>query len=824
QPYTAASRGKRMAEQTKSSSRDRSTVRSREAADDTQHISGSSSVEGSFVSIVGNSSDEDDESGHKTSSGRASRDKSLPKGVLTATLSSKPTALPCKKVWKMIYLKQRALAEEEARERAEEMRRKAEEVFDIKMEEDDDSTVGANEPEFASPSTKLAQEAELAEEETTGPGKETCHDQNDASEAEPPSSIIQGDPLNLFREDVQLETSPTTATKDIPESPKDRSTEERTRLDSPAPVVDTVVQDRPRTPQKLSLESYHARRLASSVPPPSLDEQDGAASATAAASDPATAQVVKDVEMSEPEPAVAIANSTTEEAIASTDGSQDQKADAAPAVPKVKLSLQEYQKQRQGASQRSTALPLAEPSKAPKGVDPVPDVTVKQDDDSNSAAPEAAATVQESEPVDVEMAERPQETTATAAEGEDQAARDDYFQVGTSLPTPLSGLSSRAQGTSQPGDYFPVQPFSPISLSAGPTPFSKMNLTSSSPPPPPPPLPPVPPQPPRASTPAEAQPSTTTGTQSPARSPVGQRTGLNSSPKEPHPGNLDLRSPGVKPGASPPPPSLPSAGWRTPRHQRGPSPPAPSAAGFRGSLTLSDHRNMDSRSDGRLASPRYYGSPTDRPERSAVGPLTSPPRERQHSLTSGGMPTSPFDTGYSNPPPQSHYGYGEDTFKRPAHLASPTGPLSASSGPREYYKPDERARHRSMNGDEWYGGMDSPGYGGYRGPRGLPPRERDRDRDRLRERDHERDRERERRDRFERQRDYFPPGLPGGGMGPSGNNGNGLYGPGRGGPGGPGGMGGYGRRPSDYYGNPVREDGYGGGKKEGPSDNPSLPY
>ncbi|KAK3807874.1 MAG: hypothetical protein J3Q66DRAFT_85774 [Benniella sp.] len=830
QPYAAASRGKRMGEHSnaKTNPKDRTSQRTRDAPDDAQHMSGSSSVEGSFVSIVGNSSDDDDESSQKAS-GKVLREKSS-KGTLPATtLPSKQTVLPCKKVWKMIYLKQRALAEEEAREKAEEMRKKAEEVFDLKMEEEDsvmdpiESSTMVDTPAVALPSFKDDTDPKAETEPEAAPSCEDKEPSEDTVMDNQPS-MVEGDVLNLFREDVQPETCSTVTSKHASSDHGDEVDEEKPVSTQPPlihqPVVvlpqsqdrssaitETAVQDRPRTPQKLSLESYHARRLASSA----VVASDGAAPAPATAIDTSATQV-RDVEMSEPNPIATTSSSAdraTEEATTSVGGSQEQKAEPAPAAPKVKLSLLEYQKQRQGASQRSTAPTNAEPSsEASKPIDPNPDTT-KQDD---SSAPEAKSH-QDTDPVDVEMTERPQETTTTA-EGEDQGTRDDYFQVGTSLPTPLIGLSSRAQAA---GDYFPVQPFSPISLSAGPTPFSKMNLTSS---------------PPRPSTLAEPQPQTPTGaavgTQSPGKSPTNQRAAFNSSPKEPLAGHNDTRSSGAKLGSSPPP------GWRTPRHQRGPSPPPPSAgagANFRGNLTLSDHRNLDSRSaEGRLASPRYYGSPTDRPDRSGVGPLTSPPRERQHSLTSGGMPTSPFDAGFANA--GNHYGYGEDSpssFKRPGHMSSPTGPPPGSSGPREYYKSDERSRHRSMNGDDWGYGMDSPGYGGYRGPRGAPPpppRDRERDRDRIRERDHERDRERERRDRFERRGDYFASGLPGGGvLGASGNNGNGLYGPSRGsgGPGGPGGMGGYGRRPSDYYGNQVREEGYGGGKKDGPPD-PSLPY
>src|SRR4051794_24748269 len=97
QPYATASRGKRMAEysNTQSTSKDRSSSR---GVDSIQRLSRASSVEGSFVSIVGNTSEEDEEINHKV--GRKSlRDKNLPKGTLPAT-SLKPSMLPCKKIWK----------------------------------------------------------------------------------------------------------------------------------------------------------------------------------------------------------------------------------------------------------------------------------------------------------------------------------------------------------------------------------------------------------------------------------------------------------------------------------------------------------------------------------------------------------------------------------------------------------------------------------------------------------------------------------------------------------------------------------------------------
>ncbi|KAG0365194.1 hypothetical protein BGZ54_006780 [Gamsiella multidivaricata] len=858
QPYAAASRGKRMAEHSNADpvSEGHSTTQPLDTLEEVQNLSGASSVEGGFVSIVGNTSDEEEETNHKNGR-RILREKNLPKETLP-TSSLKPSVLPCKKIWKMIYLKQRALAEEEAREKAEEMRKKAEEVFDLKLEEDE-PTIDLNQPMDAIDTFTSTVPLPGTESGSGSKEQSAC---TISSKTSPPleykqPSMIEGDVLNLFRDDVKPETS-STATNHQQENfheprAETKSVSRPTPIQQPIIITSVAVAqetpvavagpkpvDRPRTPQKLSLETYHAKRLASNSPAPSEDLSEVAPAATAMdiSSASKTADIV-DVEMSEPcliQDTPISVSQTLDVAAMRVGEPSETTMGAALTIPKVKLSLQEYQKKRQEASQRVAGTPSFEAPKTSKSEDRN---TGTGEDVVGSAAKKTSSNLQtESVDVnaDVEMSEEPQAQSKAIVEQE-STSRGDYFQVGTSLPTPLIGLSSRAQDASQSSaDYFPVQPFSPISLSAGPTPFSKLNLTSS---------------PPRNSSPSDAQLQTIGGSsaamKSPGKTPVTQRPQFNNtSPKETQAVNSDLKSPAAKLGTSPPT-SQGSAGWRTPRSQRGHSPPSAPASMTTGGNYRADHRGLDSRSgDTRLSSPRYFGSPSDRLERPPTGSLNSPTREKQHSLTSGGMPSSPFDGGYSST--NSHYGYNEDSssFKRPGHLSSPTGP-SPPSGPREYYKAEERARHRSMNGDEWSyggnGGVESPGYGGYRGPRGglppPPPRDRDRDRDRDRERDLERDRERERRDRFDRRGDYFGPGAPGGssGLGSSGNNG-GFYGPSRGpnGPGGSGGLGGggYGRRPGDYYGGQGRDDysnsgpavnsNINHGKKEGSSDNAPVSF
>ncbi|CAO3574439.1 unnamed protein product [Mortierella alpina] len=849
QPYATASRERRMTEQSghKQRSKDRIDRHAVDPMDESQNLSGSSSVESSFVSVVGNTSDEEDEAHHRMGR-RLLREKNMPKETLPVA-SLKPSVLPCKKVWKMIYMKQRAVAEEEAREKAEEMRKKAEEVFDLKMEEDEPAINNNSTPSAAvansAPDATLAEVDSMEASSAPSPRKES------PALSEHQSSIIKGDVLNLFHEDVKPESH--TASKG---RHADEPTHAAGATVASAPVIQQPVvikhanlhqpptelaatsfsTDSSRTQQKMCLESYQARKLTSSSPAPPETHQahtDRPFNSGAVVAESTTPTVSESMDLDPPEASVGISSgdeySAKTEPPAAPDSSVELKHEVAPSVPKVKLSLQEYQKQRQEASQRTVSTPSLEtPSETKTGA--LEDNEPKRVHGLGQDADSVSAQTSNHESVDVEMAEAPVDSAMVVVE-QGPAARGDYFEVGASLPTPLIGLSSRAHAGAQPsGDYFPVQQFSPTSLSAGPTPFAKLNLASS--------------PPPRTPVPSDAQP-----TGSPTKSPGIQRPPSSPSPKQPQGMSLEIKSPGSKLGTSPPQNQGPS-GWRTPRSQRGTSPQSLGSSGapamnYRGAAGLP--------ADTRLTSPRFYGSPSDRAERlPAPGPLASPTRERQHSMTSA-QPSSPFDSSF----PGGHYGYSEDmaSFKRPGPLSSPTGPLTPT-GSREYYKPDERSRHRSVNSDEWgYGNVDPVAYGGYRGPRGAPPppprdRDRDRDRDRERERDHERERERERRDRYDRRGDYFASGAPGGGSGSGGIPGNspGFYGPNRG-PGGPVGMGGgpgggaFGRRPSDYYGSHAREGGYSasnnnnssssgagggfagsnnGGKKEGALDSPSL--
>ncbi|KAF9110110.1 hypothetical protein BGX27_006765 [Mortierella sp. AM989] len=848
QPYAAASRGKRMVENSKSKSvsNDLTPQRSTDILDDSQNFSGSSSVEGSFVSIVGNTSDDDDDVNQKTAR-RLLREKNLPKETFPAA-SLKPSVLPCKKAWKLTYLRQRALAEEEAREKAEEMRKKAEEVFDLKMEEEESFTDTREPLSTDGTSGSVSRPPNIMATSMEHPDP-TAHIKDSLIVDDQPS-IIEGDILNLFHENVKPESSSSSTDKRHQRTQPDRhiegSTPLRMVIQQPIVIKPSIVAkesstvlsgsntgEYSRTRQKMSLESYHARRLVSSSPAIPEYQPEASSNALAAKNPTPKSSESEDVDMSEPDLVVdaqlsapPMLNDPISKVVELTSANTN----TTPTIPKVKLSLQEYQKQRQEASQRVAGTPLSEippQFKAEEESDEKP----RDTSHFNSEAP----TGRRSEPTDVDMVERPRSPLNSG--DQDRITRGDYFQVGASLPTPLIGLSSRAQTAVQgTNDYFPVQPFSPISLSAGPTPFSKLNLTSS---------------PPRTASSLEDQAQLARDPTIDARSPISQRLLPNTSPKESQGINMDINSPGVKVGSSPPPPPPPptppyqgTIGWRTPRNKRGQSPPGTVTVGtsgiFRG--TSSEFRSMDTRpmdtrpTDTRLTSPRYYGSPSDRPERPPPGALNSPTRERQHSLTSGGPPTSPFEPGYSST--GNHYGYNDDPpqYKRSGHLSSPTGP-SGPSNSREYYKSDDRARHRSMNGDEWgYGGIESPTYGGYRGQRGAPPlpRDRDRDRERDRERDHERDRdrERERRDRFDRRGDYFASGPPGSDASVNAvNNNSGFYGPNRG----QGGLGGgYNRRPNDYYGGQGREEGHNSngpnnssinhGKKDGPSDNQSLSF
>ncbi|KAI1293068.1 hypothetical protein EDD11_008515 [Mortierella claussenii] len=817
QPYAAASREKRMAEHSsaKSLSKNRLVAQGLDLQEDLPDLSRSSSVEGSFVSIVGNTSDEEEELHHKTDR-KLLREQNLPKETLPAA-SLRPSVLPCKKVWKMIYLRQRAVAEEEARERAEEIRKKAEEVFDLKMEEDETlissslPVVVADMTTADSPSPKADTHQQLKEPTPSGATQDV------PTQPDQLSSIVEGDVLNLFHEDVNPESSSSISNKYGLESHRESTIETKITprtsvIHQPVVIMPSTAsqetsihsntfssEDQPRTSQKLSLQSYHAKRLASSSPALPQDPN-GPSYATNTMTEAAqNAAEVVDVEMSGPEPATLATSGTSKEGVMTQETVMPHaavqealaskiKIEAAPVVPKVKLSLQEYQKQRQEASQRSNGNLGGETAKP----------TVEDEDNVHKQGGDiegkALQSLTSTELMDVDSKEPLQKSTAEAERG--QSVRGDYFQVGASLPTPLIGLSSRVQEGSQSlGDYFPVQPFSPVSLSAGPTSFSKLNLTSS---------------PSEAHIPITT--SSTADTRSPGKLSTAQRSVHNLSPRESQGKSADSRSPKAKSGSSPPLSSQGSSGWTTPRSQRGHSPPP---------------RPSDSKpTDGRLASPRFYGSPSERPERLSSGALNSPTRERQHSLTSGTLPSSPFEASH-------YYGLTEDAFKRSGMLSSPTGHPAGGGGSRDYYKGEERVRHRSMNGDEWgFGDMDPPNYGGYRGLRGgPPPPPRDRDRERDRERDHER--ERERRERFERRGDYFVSGPHGSGVGgpvAAGMSGAGFFGPNRGprGPGGIGGGGGYGRRPNDYYGGPGREESYGGhgpsSKKDGPSDNASLSF
>ncbi|KAG0082842.1 hypothetical protein BGZ93_002183, partial [Podila epicladia] len=791
-PYSAASRGKRIAEtlghKQSLSSKDKLE---KQASGPERHVSGSSSVESSFVSIVGNTSDEEEEYIQKTDR-QALREKNLPKETLPAA-SLKPSMLPCKKVWKMIYMKQRALAEEEALEKAEEMRKKAEEVFDLKMEEEDPTNV---QPPRDSVGSVLKDGVEEDSVPKVKPEPEV--DVTDQP------TIVHEDILNLFHEDVRPEPSgplPGKDTKDIQMASPPLSGSSKPTVEQPVIAAPTVVSDIfiasaqvnitdtkkvPEVievieakdakdfnpPQKMSLDSYQAKRKVSRSP--ALAESTDIPSSEPAAMSVEPRQ--EDVEMTEVEPEtinalVPVPDGNTESEVETVVETRSTEAPVVEAisVPKVKLSLQEYQKQRQVASQR-----VVNPgSELPPAKNKINDTDVAE----AGSVLESSAQNKELVASDVEM--RVGDTVDDAVRAmplveagavPNEPTRGDYFDVGTSLPTPLIGLSSRAQA-GMPGDYFPVQPFSPISLSAGPTPFSKLNLTSS---------------PPRTTSDAP--------TRSPAKSPV--RSHVSSSPKD-----QDVRSgrPGL--GSSPPPSTQGSAGWRTPRSQQGTSPQPGGQGPSPSSYRNGEPRPAESRSnDGRLTSPRYHGSPSsDRAPPTGV-PLGSPTRERQHSLTSGVLPTSPYEgTG------GGHYGYDDPSFKRSGPMSSPTGP---PLGSRDYYKGDERARHRSMNGDEWgYNSVDQAGYGGYRGLRGAPPPP-PRDRERDRDREHDRDRERDRRDRYDR-RDYFMNGSMSGGGNTGGGNLPGYYGLNRGastgGPG-PGGPGLYGRRPSDYYNQGGRDE------------------
>ncbi|KAG0021299.1 hypothetical protein BGZ82_011355 [Podila clonocystis] len=798
-PYSAASRGKRIAETLSPkhslSFKDKS---GKQESGLERHVSGSSSMESSFVSIVGNTSDEEEEYSQK-SDRQALREKNLPKETLPAA-SLKPSMLPCKKVWKMIYMKQRALAEEEALEKAEEMRKKAEEVFDLKMEEEDPTNV--------QPPRNSVESAPKDEVSEAFVPKVKSEPESDVTDQ---PTIVHEDILNLFHEDVRPEPSEPQPGKDAKNiqmaSPPLSGSSKPTIVEQSVIAARTVVSDISivsaqvevtdaknvsevnevieakdakdvNPPQKMSLESYQARRKASRSP--ALAETTD----TPVPSEPAAVSIEprkKDVEMIEVQSetinaVVLVPGNSIEpevETVVETSSTEAPPVVEAIPVPKVKLSLQEYQKQRQVASQRvvnpGSELPPAKNKVNDTDVTEASSVLESSVQNRGSSATASDVEMKDVDSIDDIVGDMP---LAEVSAVPNEPTRGDYFDVGNSLPTPLIGLSSRAQA-GVPGDYFPVQPFSPISLSAGATPFSKLNLTSS---------------PPHTTSDAPAR--------SPAKSPV--RSHVSSSPKD-----QDVRSgrPGL--GSSPSPSTQGSAGWRTPRSQRGTSPQPGGQGPSPGSYRNGEPRPAEIRSnDGRLTSPRYHGSPSSDRAPPNGGPLGSPTRERQHSLTSGVLPTFPYEvTG------GGHYGYDDPSFKRSGPMSSPTGP---ALGPRDYYKGDERARHRSMNGDEWgYSNVDQAGYGGYRGLRGAPPPP-PRDRERDRDREHDRDRERDRRDRYDR-RDYFMNGSMSGGGNTGGGNIPGYYGPNRGastgGPG-PGGPGLYGRRPSDYYNQGGRDEGF----------------
>ncbi|KAF9408739.1 hypothetical protein BGZ94_002210, partial [Podila epigama] len=782
QPYSAASRGKRIAEAAspKLPSTERSGTHMTGAGGEKYgQVSGSSSVESSFVSIVGNTSDEEEEYRQRT--GRQSlREKNLPKKTLPAA-SLKPSMLPCKKVWKMIYMKQRALAEAEALEKAEEMRRKAEEVFDIKMEEEEEEE-----------KLEYDDSSSIADQTTPAPGvdvplkikgKDVPSDADDKAELDPVAkdqpTIVHEDILNLFHDDVQPGKSSLAAKRESEKPITDTSVmdvqmaspllpeptpimskdleQPTTTLDAshlavehhvPDPVETVMTTDTVAPPQKLSLESYHAQRKASQSPMPTVEKPNSESESNMEEMVDVTSveQADEDVEMTMAPPEEDAHSSVLETKgdDVSSHGANSTPAvteavEIAPAVAKVKLSLQEYQKKRQEASQRTSTLPtteavqtkndtLASESKGSMETENVHDGSTA---DAQKGDDRIGMDRIRSDGASGEL------TTTDHASEASGPAKGDYFDVAR-LPTPLSGLSSRAQGGIQAtADYFPVQPFSPVALSVGSTPFAKLNLTSS------PPL-------------ATVEPGASSS--SPAKSPVPQRSATISS------GSRDKEQSDVKDSKdqstavvetrSEPRPASPlpaqghtgasasasasaaTVGWKTPRHQRGTSPQATSqnqssaVANYRNG---NDLRSSESRSgDGRLTSPRYYNmAAADR------NSLTSPTRERRHSLTSGLLPTSPYQ-GYGFQGGGGYYGYNDDlqTTKRSGPLSSPTGP---PLGPRDSYKGDERMRHRSMNGDEWgYSSMDQGIYGGYRGIRGAPPPP---------PRDRERDRERERRDR-----------------------------------------------------------------------------
>ncbi|KAG0048578.1 hypothetical protein BGZ83_006462 [Gryganskiella cystojenkinii] len=476
QPYATSARGRRMADHASglSDSKDRTTFRQIAIARDPQGRPGSSSVETSFVSVVGNTSDEEEETSKKADR-RHQRENDLPKATLPVP-SPKPSAMPCKKLWKMIYMKQRAVAEEEAREKAEEMRRKAEEVFDLKMEEDETVDIIDHSPVLvnASPDT-INGPASTATNRSTTPLRLGGQSKDSSVLVQEPS-MVPKDVLNLFHEDVKPESvrdahgkssveesSPSETTRSqvesmitvhqagsIPQGP----TKEEEHIQEEAPASNI----RAKTPQRMSLESYQAQRRtvettnSAETTTGTTVSSDLTASARTDLSlkpphdGPVDVEMLEETKAAQPSKSKELALQEFED-VAVSEESSSLKVEA-PSVPKVKLSLQDYLRQRQEASLRSTIASATEG----KG-------SLEQPK-SNTVVPESedgAASVRNSNvdaSSDTEMAEPSSIVTTTATDekeavGSDMAAKDsegeDYFKISNSLPTPLIGLSSGAQ-------------------------------------------------------------------------------------------------------------------------------------------------------------------------------------------------------------------------------------------------------------------------------------------------------------------------------------------------------------------------------------------
>ncbi|KAG0238163.1 hypothetical protein BGW42_007154 [Actinomortierella wolfii] len=409
-------------------------------------------------------------------------------------------------------------------------------------------------------------------------------------------------------------------------------------------------------------------------------------------------------------------------------------------APKVKMSLQEYVLKRQEASQRLGSTPSSE----------MPAST-------STATGTTSETAQQSTDVEMPLAGSYGDDTKSASQKDASqegsksklSTEKGYFDIGGGPSTPLIGLSSGAsRSDSTSGEYFPVQPaqpFSPVTLSsAGPTPFSNLSLSSS------------PNKAVSGNTPQDSSSSSSSlataaaaaRAKSPTPTPVAPRSLFTTSPSGPDAnstrssGGRHHQSYGQQQQTSP-------SSWKSSGYPTG-HPPSPqplsnlengggvfprssSSNSLGGPSPLNrpvDHRDYPRTPDGRGGplgstssgggSSRYYGGPP-LPDRS----LFSPTRERQLSLSSGNLPGSPYESGSGG---GGGYGYpADDPYKRlsGSGLTSPTGPGGSS---RDYYKGvsggEDRARHRSMNGDEW---------GGIRGGPLPPPRDRERDRDRDRD-------------------------------------------------------------------------------------------